>query len=70
VFFERPQRGLSNDFTGTSLWRADSAKEYGSLFSPYWQGRLVDMSVGEKMALLGAMGMLPDHAIYTPGGQD
>lgn len=69
VFFERPQRGLANDFTARTLWRPDGAKEYGSLFSPYWQARLVDFSVGEKMALLGAMGITPDYAIYTPGGQ-
>jgi hypothetical protein len=69
VFFERPQRGLANDFTASSLWRPDGAKEYGSLFSPYWQARLVDFGNGEKMALLGAMGITPDHAYYTPGGQ-
>lgn len=69
VFFERPQRGLANDFTASSLWRDDSAKEYGSLFSPYWQARLVDLSTTEKAGLMVAMGMLPDKAVYTPGGQ-
>lgn len=69
VFFERPQRGLSNDFTGRGLWRDDSAKEYGSLFSPYWQARLADTTKAEKAGLLIAMGMLPDKALYTPGGQ-
>ena len=69
VFFERPRRGLVNDFTASSLWRPDSAKEHGSTFSPYWQARLADTSSGQKMALLAAMGLTPDHALYTPGGQ-
>ncbi|MBQ0960310.1 hypothetical protein KAK06_15250 [Ideonella sp. 4Y11] len=69
VFFERPRRGLPNDFTARSLWRPDSAKEHGSLFSPYWQARLADTSQREKAALLVAMGLAPDAALYTPGGQ-
>lgn len=69
VFFERPRRGLTNDFTAAGLWRPDGAKEYGSLYSPYWQARLRDLTSGEKIALLGAMGLTPDHALYTPGGQ-
>lgn len=69
VFFERPRRGLANDFTASSLWRPDQAKEFGSIFSPYWQARLTDLSAGEKAALMTAMGLTPDHAIYTPGGQ-
>ena len=69
VFFERPRRGLTNDFTATSLWRPDSAKEYGSLYSPYWQARLRDLTAGEKVGLIAAMGLTPDKAIYTPGGQ-
>jgi hypothetical protein len=69
VFFERPQRGLTTDKTASPLWRSDSIKEYGSLFSPYWQARLTDLSAGEKAGLMIAMGMLPDKAIYTPGGQ-
>lgn len=69
VFFERPRRGLPNDFTASSLWRPDSAKEHGSLFSPYWQARLADTSKGEKTALLAAMGLTPDYVLYTPGGQ-
>jgi hypothetical protein len=40
VFFERPQRGVTNDFTATTLWRPDRAREYGSLFSPYFQSTL------------------------------
>jgi hypothetical protein len=69
VFFERPRRGLANDFTASGLWRPDQAKEYGSLYSPYWQARLRDLTFGEKTALLAAMGLAPDHAFYTPGGQ-
>ncbi|MBQ0945561.1 hypothetical protein KAK07_19635 [Ideonella sp. 4Y16] len=69
VFFERPRRGLPNDFTARTLWRPDSAKEHGSLFSPYWQARLADTRPGEKAALLAAMGLAPDYAYYTPGGQ-
>lgn len=69
VFFERPRRGLTNDFTATSLWRPDGAKEYGSLYSPYWQARLRDLTAVEKGALLTAMGVTPDKAFYTPGGQ-
>jgi hypothetical protein len=69
VFFERPRRGLSNDFTASSLWRPDSAKEYGSLYSPYWQARLRDLTLVEKGSLITAMGLTPDKAVYTPGGQ-
>lgn len=69
VFFERPKAGLVNDFTGRGLVRGDAAKEYGSLFSPYWQARLADLTPGEKVGLMGAMGMVPDKALYTPGGQ-
>ncbi|WP_374564972.1 hypothetical protein [Ideonella sp.] len=70
VFFERPQRGLANDKTGGPLWRPDNAKEYGSLFSPYWQARLTDLTPLEKAGMLAAMDMLPDKVLYTPGGQD
>ncbi|GAA0743797.1 hypothetical protein LRH25_06640 [Ideonella azotifigens] len=70
VFFERPQRNLANDKTANVLWRSDSAKEYGSLFSPYWQARLVDLTQAEKAKLMIAMGMLPDKVLYTPGGQN
>jgi hypothetical protein len=69
VFFERPRRGLTNDFTASGLWRPDGAKEYGSLYSPYWQARLRDLTAVEKGALLTAMGVTPDKALYTPGGQ-
>lgn len=69
VFFERPRRGLANDITANSLWRPDNAKEYGSLFSPYWQARLVDFTAAEKGLLMTAMGINPLNAPWTPGGQ-
>lgn len=69
VFFERPRRGLTNDFTASSLWRPDQAKEYGSLYSPYWQARLRDVTLGQKTAVVAAMGLTPDYVIYTPGAQ-
>jgi hypothetical protein len=51
VFFERPQRDSKNwDFTAQSLMRADSRKEYGSLYNPYWQVRLTAPSLLEKTA--------------------
>jgi len=70
VSFERPQRGLVNDKTASALWRPDNAKEYGSLFSPYWQARLADLTRAEKAGLMIAMDMLPDKVLYTPGGQE
>lgn len=69
VFFERPRSGLAKDSTASALWRPDGAKEYGSLYSPYWQARLRDLTQGEKAALLLAMGISPDKVFYTPGGQ-
>ena len=49
VFFERPQRN-SLDKTASGLWRPDSAKEYGSLYSPYWQARLADVTAEDQEA--------------------
>ncbi|HJV70290.1 pilus assembly protein TadG-related protein [Ideonella sp.] len=71
VFFERPQRGLANDATASSLWRPDGAKEYGSLFSPYWQARVTDLTQGEKAALMALVGPPANAALvrFTPGGQ-
>lgn len=69
VFFERPQAGLKNDWTAPAgLARPDSAKEYGSLFSPYWQARLTDYTLIEKGAAYTAMGINPALAPFTPGG--
>lgn len=68
VSFMRPQRD-SKDWTIGDLSREDKAKEYGSLFSPYWQARLVDLTKAEKIALAAAMGVDPASALLTPGGQ-
>ena len=71
VFFERPKRGLANDATASPLWRPGNAKEYGSLYSPYWQARVTDLTMGEKAALMAAVGSPADAALVrlTPGGQ-
>ena len=69
VSFERPQRNFA-DKTANTLFRADSAKEYGSLFSPYWQARLVDLTKIEKAGLMTAMGINPATSLFTPGGQN
>jgi hypothetical protein len=71
VTFERPQRGLLNDATASPLWRPDGAKEYGSLFSPYWQARLTDLTQTEKAALMALVGPPTNAALVrlTPGGQ-
>jgi len=68
VSFERPKRNGA-DWTGTSLFRNDDAKEYGSLFSPYWQARISDFTVTEKGLLMASMGLNPGLAPLTPGGQ-
>jgi hypothetical protein len=68
VSFERPRK-IAKDLTAKSLWRSDEAKEYGSLYSPYWQARLADLTVGEKTAMLAAVGLTPDYLLYTPGAQ-
>lgn len=67
VSFERPKRNNA-DWTGGSLFRNDSAKEYGSLFSPYWQARVADFTVTEKGVLMASMGLNPALAPFTPGG--
>lgn len=69
VSFDRPQRSPPNDFTAVGLWRPDRAREYGSLFSPYWQARLKDFSSNEKRLLVTAMGLNPALSGLTPGGQ-
>lgn len=66
VFFERPSSAIG-DWTASSLYRHDSAKEYGSLYSPYWQVRLTDISRAEKIGYLTALGMSPTDAALTFG---
>lgn len=46
VYFKRPY--LKSDITATSFFREDGAHEYGSLYNPYWQVRLADVSVTDK----------------------
>lgn len=63
VFFKRPY--LRQDVTARSFFRSDNAQEYGSIYNPYWQARLIDVSVVEKEAFYlgsGASGL----AIFTP----
>ena len=55
VYFERPQRRAA-DFTAASLFRDDSAKEYGSLYSPFWQVRLSPVTELEKTGVIAAVG--------------
>jgi hypothetical protein len=45
VYFDRPQKLFA---------RADKERELGSLFSPYWQARLVDTPTSVKLELFGA----------------
>jgi hypothetical protein len=47
VFFSRPANNNA-DITATSLFRRDSHKEVSSLYSPYWQVRLVDVPLLTK----------------------
>ncbi|HSI48223.1 MAG TPA: pilus assembly protein TadG-related protein [Ideonella sp.] len=71
VFFERPKSGLANDATASPLWRPDGAKEYGSLYSPYWQARVTDLTQVEKAGLMALVGPAQNAALVrlTPGGQ-
>jgi len=72
VSFQRPQSTIG-DKTANALFRYDGAKEYGSLYSPYWQARLVDITVSERTAYMVALGMKPADAaaaaVMTPGAQ-
>jgi hypothetical protein len=68
VFFMRPQRGIVDKTAPGDLARPDNAKEYGSLYSPYWEARLMDFSMTDKMKLYAALGVNPLYAKMTPGG--
>lgn len=63
VYFARPQRGVG-DWTadgwggGATLFRADGAKEYGSLYSPFWQARLAAVTDAEKIVAAAAAGVV------------
>jgi Putative Flp pilus-assembly TadE/G-like len=73
VYFERPQSTLG-DKTATALFRHDGAKEYGSLFSPFWQARLTPVTTTERTAYMTALGMNPVDAAataaFSPGGSN
>ena len=61
VYFERPS--IADDSTAASLLRRDGKKEYGSLYNPYWQARLIDPSVADKaLFYLGNSALIP----FTP----
>jgi hypothetical protein len=47
VYFDRPRK-----LTGFA--RADDHRELGSLFSPYWQARLIDTPRSVKLEIFGA----------------
>jgi hypothetical protein len=47
VYFDRPR-------TLTVFRRTDDHRELGSLFSPYWQARLVDTPRSVKLEIFGA----------------
>jgi len=65
VYFKRPS--LAADVTGQSFLRRDGATEHGSLYNPYWQARLTDISISEKAAayIVSGTGALTP---FTPGG--
>ena len=65
TFFERPQRGIG-DRTAAALLRVDSAKEYGQLFSPYWEARLTPLDRNARWELYGFMGINPALSELTP----
>ena len=63
VYFKRPY--LRNDITARSFFRADSSQEYGSLYNPYWQARLTDVSFTEKEFFYAGNGT-SGLSIFTP----
>jgi hypothetical protein len=68
VYFERPTRyskGGSLDRTALGLLRDDNRKEYGSLYNPYWQVRLVAPTKLEKEAALALSGAPSFGSVFT-----
>jgi hypothetical protein len=61
VYFERPQRGIG-DWTAeawagqSTLFREDGAKEYASLYNPFWHASLAPVGAAPRAALLEALG--------------
>lgn len=64
IYFERPKRNDA-DFTAVSLFRRDEAKEYGSLYNPFWQVRLAPVSSAEKALVNSALGGPPSGGLAT-----
>jgi hypothetical protein len=65
AIFERPA-STSGDRTGSSLFRSDTSKEYGSLYSPYWEARLAPVTSGLKLSVYTALGLNTTLSFYTP----
>jgi len=65
TFFERPA-ATSGDKTGKSLFRSDTSKEYGSLYSPYWEARLLTVDSGLKLSVYTALKITPKLSFWTP----
>jgi hypothetical protein len=54
VYFQRPAN------------RADGRREYASLFNPYWQARLVEVSAAERLLIAPARGLSTDPYAVLP----
>jgi Putative Flp pilus-assembly TadE/G-like len=65
VFFSRPVRN-SSDITASSLFRADNHREYASLYNPYWQVRLSEVSDTKRALAYGVGGLNPALTPFTP----
>jgi hypothetical protein len=63
--FVRPASN-SGDKTGKSLFRSDSSKEYGSLYSPYWEARLATVDSGLKLSAYSALKIKAKLSFWTP----
>jgi Putative Flp pilus-assembly TadE/G-like len=64
VFFARPVRN-NRDITAGNLFRADNHQEFASLYNPYWQVRLKDVSVANRALAYAFGGFNPALAIYA-----
>jgi hypothetical protein len=54
VYFQRP------------VPRADGRREYASLFNPYWQARLVEVSAAERLLTAPVRGLSTDPYAVLP----
>jgi hypothetical protein len=64
IFFARPARN-NRDITAGNFFRADSHQEFASLYNPYWQVRLKDVSVANRALAYAFAGLNPALAIYA-----